>query len=627
MARKIEVQILGDPKQLEAALGKAQAKTSKFGSAVSAGAKVGAVALGGLAVAAKIGFDELQQGQRVAAQTNAVLKSTGGVANVSAKSIRTYAQAMLQKTGIDDEAIASSENLLLTFRNIRNEAGKGNKIFDRARQVTLNLSVAMHKDLNSSAILVGKALNDPIKGLSSLSRVGVQFSDQQKKLIKHLVDTGHSMKAQKIILGELRAEFGGSAVAAGKTLGGQIDILKESFKNMAASLVQALLPAMLDIVGTLTSMTSWMSKNQETTRKAIVIVAGLAAGVIAVNAAYKTYIAISRVATAVTAVLNAVMAANPAVLITAAIIALGVAFVVAYKKSKTFRDIVNASFSAVKQVAGAVVDFVRQHWQTMLAVMTGGFSIWVSFVISHWQPIRRAANTTVHFIVQRWNDVRGALSKFAGWVDKYIVGPIKTIISWVKKALGWLEKLNPFGGSGTASSPTAAQRYAQTRLASHGWSIDQMQPLVSLWNRESGWNRLARNPTSGAYGIPQALPPSKMGPDANPPKSSAIAQIDWGLNYIKGRYGSPSAAWAHEVSHGWYEHGGTVPGPLGQPRLVVAHGGEQYLGARGRGRRDRVIVENRIIIDGREMKRWLQNLDKDYRRQNSGRSLLSGVSS
>ena len=111
-------------------------------------------------------------------------------------------------------------------------------------------------------------------------------------------------------------------------------------------------------------------------------------------------------------------------------------------------------------------------------------------------------------------------------------------------------------GGPTSASAAQAQAYARSRLAAFGWGPAQMNPLIALWNQESGWNRLARNPSSGAYGIPQALPPSKMGAAANPPTSSAAAQINWGLSYIKGRYGSPAGAWGHETAFNWYGRGG-----------------------------------------------------------------------
>lgn len=116
----------------------------------------------------------------------------------------------------------------------------------------------------------------------------------------------------------------------------------------------------------------------------------------------------------------------------------------------------------------------------------------------------------------------------------------------------------PIGDLG-ATGGTAAANQAIARLlaAPYGWSTGaQWNALVALWNRESGWNNKAENSTSGAYGIAQALGhgPTNQYPagPANPPTSSASAQIAWGLSYIKSTYGSPVAAWAHENSAGWY---------------------------------------------------------------------------
>jgi hypothetical protein len=93
---------------------------------------------------------------------------------------------------------------------------------------------------------------------------------------------------------------------------------------------------------------------------------------------------------------------------------------------------------------------------------------------------------------------------------------------------------------------------ASALLSDYGWSGSQFGCLVSLWDRESHWRVNAANPSSGAYGIPQALPGSKMasaGPDW---RTSAETQIKWGLGYIQDRYGSPCGAWGHSESHGWY---------------------------------------------------------------------------
>jgi hypothetical protein len=100
--------------------------------------------------------------------------------------------------------------------------------------------------------------------------------------------------------------------------------------------------------------------------------------------------------------------------------------------------------------------------------------------------------------------------------------------------------------------PRRPQRIAWSLLATFHWAHRQFRYLELLWNRESGWNRFACNPYSGAYGIPQALPASKMasaGPDY---RTNARTQILWGMRYIRGAYVTPYRAWLHETHYGWY---------------------------------------------------------------------------
>lgn len=100
--------------------------------------------------------------------------------------------------------------------------------------------------------------------------------------------------------------------------------------------------------------------------------------------------------------------------------------------------------------------------------------------------------------------------------------------------------------------PGSAQAIAQSMMASHGWDDAQFACLVALWNRESGWNVSSENKSSGAYGIPQALPGSKMGSVAADWRTNPATQITWGLGYIDGRYGTPCSAYQHLQSSGWY---------------------------------------------------------------------------
>ncbi len=122
----------------------------------------------------------------------------------------------------------------------------------------------------------------------------------------------------------------------------------------------------------------------------------------------------------------------------------------------------------------------------------------------------------------------------------------------------WAMLIGGGGRSTGRSAPVAVgsysgnQRIAAAMLSAYSWGQDQMPYLVKLWNHESGWNASAANRSSGAYGIPQALPGGKMASAGADWRTNPATQIRWGLGYIKSRFGSPAAAWSHEVAYNWY---------------------------------------------------------------------------
>lgn len=221
---------------------------SKFAGSVK-GVVGGALAGIGVTKLITDSLSEAHEAQKVGALTAQTIKSTGGAARVTAKHVGDLATSISNKVGVDDEAIQSGANMLLTFKNIRNEAGKGNKIFDQSVQTTTDLAAAMaaasggELNFRSAAIQMGKALNDPVKGITALSRVGVTFTDQQKKQIKALVASGDTMKAQKIILKELKSEFGGAA----KSQATEADKARVAIGNLEEQVGTALLPVVDDL--------------------------------------------------------------------------------------------------------------------------------------------------------------------------------------------------------------------------------------------------------------------------------------------------------------------------------------------------------------------------------------------
>lgn len=147
------------------------------------------------------------QAQRNLDQLNQVIKSTGGVAGVTSEELQKMAQDLSEVTEFEDDAIIKSQALMLTFTKI------GKDVFPDATEAVLNLSAALGQDLQASTVQVGKALNDPIQGITALRRVGVQLSAAQEEQIRNFVALNDVASAQKIILGELSTQFGGTAKA------------------------------------------------------------------------------------------------------------------------------------------------------------------------------------------------------------------------------------------------------------------------------------------------------------------------------------------------------------------------------------------------------------------------------
>jgi hypothetical protein len=262
---KLAVQLVADTSGYSKGLLDAQNKTSAFSKGVlgnlntvgsgilggtlavlkSAVVATTAIAAAGAIAATKFLYDSVQaaaEAQKVQAQLNAVLESTGGIAGITAEEVNALADSLSRVTPFEDEMILSGQNMLLTFTNI------GENVFPQATETILDMSQALGQDLKSSAIQLGKALQDPIEGVTALRRVGVNFTDEQKNMIEALVKSGKLEEAQTFILKELQTEFGGSARAAGQTFAGQLEILKNGLGNVKETIGGPLLGVLGNLV-------------------------------------------------------------------------------------------------------------------------------------------------------------------------------------------------------------------------------------------------------------------------------------------------------------------------------------------------------------------------------------------
>lgn len=214
-------------------------------------AKAAAGAFIGLQVVDVIGdsISEAREALEMGRQTDAVLKSMGPAAGVTSKNIGDLANSLSQYAGVDDEAVQSGENMLLTFGNIQNRVGKGNDIFNQASRTIVDYSARFGGDIPDAAVKVGKALNDPINGITALTRVGVAFTEQQKTQIRTMQEHGDVAGAQKIVLAELARETGGAAGAAADPMK-QLDV---TVKNLEETFGLTFLPVLNNVAGFLSA--------------------------------------------------------------------------------------------------------------------------------------------------------------------------------------------------------------------------------------------------------------------------------------------------------------------------------------------------------------------------------------
>jgi hypothetical protein len=222
-------------KQTESSVDGLGQSTRNMGKVVAAGAAAGAAAIVALGVDA---FNAAEESAKIGRETARVISTTGAAAWQSADGVAALAGALSDKTGADDEAIQSGANLLLTFTNVQNAVGDGNDVFDRATAAALDMSTALGTDMSGAALQLGKALNDPVKGLTALSKAGVSFTQEQKEQVRVLQESGDALGAQKIILGEVEKEFKGAAEAAGTPL----DKLRVAIGNLQEDIGAKLIP-------------------------------------------------------------------------------------------------------------------------------------------------------------------------------------------------------------------------------------------------------------------------------------------------------------------------------------------------------------------------------------------------
>ena len=235
MAESLIIKILGDTKEFQKALKGTEASTAKLQEDLSKIAQKAAIAFAGLSATVGGLISTYRTQEQAEKKLETVLRSTGEAAGVTAQELKDMASGLQEVTTFGDEAIIEAQSLLLTFTKI------GSDVFPQATESILNMSAALGTDLKSQALQVGKALNDPIAGVTALTRAGVSLTEQQKEQIKAFSESGDIVKAQTLILKELQIQFGGQARATAEGTGRFIQ-LKNTLGDVAEVVGKHLVP-------------------------------------------------------------------------------------------------------------------------------------------------------------------------------------------------------------------------------------------------------------------------------------------------------------------------------------------------------------------------------------------------
>lgn len=449
-AGTLTIRVLGDTKDAEKKLSGLQ-KTA--GGMQSAGKKL-SLGITVPVLAAGVGLFKLaEEAEAAQAKLSSSFESMGASAFTSMEELNAHAEALQSATTFDDEGIANFQSILLTFGNVTGD------VFTQATELGLDMSAKLGTDLQSSATLVGKALNDPVKGISALTRVGVSFTQQQKDQIKAMVEGGDVAGAQAVIMGELEKQFGGTAEAMAQTNTGQAKQAMNALANAGESLAMVVAPAIGKVANWVKTLAERFQKLNPGTQQFIVKAAMVAAAlgpVLIIGgklvSAYNTIAGVfvkagakAAASAATTATANATVAAstNATKVSVLKSIALQVgAWIKLGAKSLVHAAKVAAAWLismgpiglVIAAVVGLVVLIVK-NWDKIKKAI-GAAGEWIKRTVrAAWEWIKRTTSTVwaaiTGFFSRTWDNIKRAVAS----VGKFFRDKWKAAIDFVKNII------------------------------------------------------------------------------------------------------------------------------------------------------------------------------------------------
>ena len=566
---------------------------SDFGSTMTTHVTLPILAAGAAVFAA---FTEEEEA--IARMTGA-LRANAGQANVSADEIRNLASRLQDTTTYADDATISAAGLLLTFHNISNELGDGNRIFDRTIVSAQNLSAALGTDLESATMQLAKALENPATGLTALARSGTTFTAQQKDMIRTMVDAGDTLGAQRMILDVVESQYGGMAETMAQTTKGKI---KSAMNTLGDSMEQfgALLVPMVDKVSEfITMLGDRLAALEPETRQTIVMFAGIAAAIgpvlLVVGKLMTSIVAIKAVLAGVAAAVSA-----PVLAVIAVIAALVAAFVLAWQNSEEFRTNVTKAFNDVRDgVVEAWHGFIKPALDQLVASVQENLLPAITRLAQKFAEVWPSISTAV---TTAWGYIQPVLQFLVNVISNFVIPALiflleTALTTWASMAEGiatmWTGYVQPIMSAiadfvGTKVIPALQWLWTTATNVFNGVA----GAIGNAWGFISGIFDNLRNGISGVA--------NWFSDRVNDIKSvfstvadAITAPFRTAFNFIADAWNSTIGGFGVDVPNipgipfggqriafpemPSFNKGGVVPGIPGEPMMAIVHGGEEIL--------------------------------------------------